>query len=333
MNQPAPGSDAAHPPSTQASAADADASPGRASSRKVIYAAIVANLGIATAKFIVAGVTGSAAMVAEGIHSAVDTGNELLLLLGERRSARKPDRKHPFGYGKSLYFWALIVALSVFSLGGGLSIYHGVAALQDPPPLEDPFWNYVVLGAAAVFEGYSWNVSRKALVAAHGPGMTLWQAVRASKDASVFTVFIEDSAALLGIAIAGAGIALGHHFDNAYADPVASILIGLLLVGAAFMLARETGGLLVGEGIDRAQLASLRALFLREPALESVDSLRTMQLGPEEVLLAASVQFRRGMRIDEVEQAIARIESSIAQSNPVIRHVYFEASGLRSALR
>lgn len=305
----------------------------RQDSRKVIYAAIVANLGIAIAKFIVAGITGSAAMVAEGIHSAVDTGNELLLLLGERRSTRKPDRKHPFGYGKSLYFWALIVALSVFSLGGGLSIYHGVAALQDPPPLEDPLWNYVVLGAAALFEGYSWNVSRKALNAKRGPGMTLWQTVRASKDASVFTVFIEDSAALLGIAIAAVGIALGHYFDNPYADPVASILIGLLLVGAAITLARETGGLLVGEGIEGAQLESLRALFLREPALESVASLRTMQLGPEEVLLAASVQFRRGLQIGEVEQAIARIETAIGAANPVIRHVYFEASGLRSALR
>jgi len=312
---------------------DTATEPARHDSRKVIYAAIVANLGIAIAKFIVAGITGSAAMVAEGIHSAVDTGNEFLLLLGERRSARKPDRKHPFGYGKSLYFWALIVALSVFSLGGGLSIYHGVEALQNPPPLEDPFWNYVVLGAAAVFEGYSWNVSRKTLNAKRVPGMTLWQTVRASKDASVFTVFIEDSAALLGIAIAAAGIALGHYFENPYADPVASILIGLLLVGAAFMLARETGGLLVGEGIDGAQLEALRGLFLREPALESVSSLRTMQLGPEEVLLAASVQFRRGLQIGEVEQAIARIETAIAAANPVIRHVYFEASGLRSALR
>ena len=317
----------------QGGAPGAAPEPSRQDTHKVIYAAIVANLGIAIAKFIVAGITGSAAMVAEGIHSAVDTGNELLLLLGERRSLRRPDRKHPFGYGKSLYFWALIVALSVFSLGGGLSIYHGVAALQDPPPLEDPFWSYVVLGVAAAFEGYSWNVSRRALNAKRGPGMTLWQTVRASKDASVFTVFIEDSAALVGLAIAAAGIALGHYFDNPYADPVASILIGLLLVAAAFMLARETGGLLVGEGIDGAQLESLRALFLREPALESVASLRTMQLGPEEVLLAASVQFRRGLQIGEVDQAIARIETAIAAANPVIRHVYFEASGLRSALR
>ncbi|MGI4717575.1 MAG: cation diffusion facilitator family transporter [Janthinobacterium lividum] len=306
--------------------------PARSDSRKVIYAAIVANLGIAVAKFIVAGITGSAAMVAEGIHSAVDTGNELLLLLGERMSSRPADRKHPFGYGKSVYFWALIVALSVFSLGGGLSIYHGVEALRDPPPLDDPTWNYVVLGVAALFEGYSWNVSRKALNTVRRPGATLWQAVRASKDASVFTVFIEDSAALLGLAIAAIGIVLGHWFGNPYFDPAASILIGLLLVGAAFTLARETGGLLVGESIDREQLAALYALFRREPALDSVASLRTMQMGPEEVLLAASVQFRRGMRIDEVERAIARLEAAIAAEHPVIRYVYFEASALRAAL-
>lgn len=305
----------------------------RRGSQKVIYAAIVANLGIATAKFIVAGVTGSAAMVAEGIHSAVDTGNEFLLLLGERRSSRPADRKHPFGYGKSLYFWALIVALSVFSLGGGLSIYHGLDALENPPPLEDPLWNYVVLGVAALFEGYSWNVSRKALNAVRKPGTTLWQAVRASKDASVFTVFIEDSAALLGLAIAALGIALGHYFDNPYADPVASILIGVLLIGAAIMLARETGALLVGESIDRDQLAALYALFRREPALDSVSSLRTMQMGPEEVLLAASVQFRRGMRIDEVDVAIARLEEKVAAFDPAIGRIYFEAAALRSGMR
>jgi len=319
--------------SLETSSPDAAQEAPRKGSQKVIYAAIAANLAIATAKFIVAGITGSAAMVAEGIHSAVDTGNEFLLLLGEHRSTRAPDRKHPFGYGKSLYFWALIVALSVFSLGGGLSIYHGIDALQNPPPLEDPFWNYIVLGAAAVFEGYSWNVSRLALNEARKPGTTLWQAVRASKDASVFTIFIEDSAALLGIAIAAIGIALGQYLNNPYIDPVASILIGLLLIGAAFMLARETGGLLVGESIDHDQLAALKALFLREPALDSVASLRTMQMGPDDVLLAASVQFRRGMPIDQVEQAIGRIEAAVAAAHPAIRHIYFDASALRAALK
>ncbi len=315
----------------EAAANPAAAKPG--DSKKVIYAAIGANLGIAVAKFIVAGVTGSAAMLAEGIHSAVDTGNELLLLVGERMSVRPPDRRHPFGYGKSMYFWALIVALSVFSLGGGLSIYHGIEALQNPPPLEDPLWNYVVLAVAALFEGYSWNVSRKALQVARQPGASLWQTVRASKDATVFTVFIEDSAALLGIAVAAAGIALGHWLDNPYFDPAASVVIGLLLVGAAVTLARETGALLVGESVNSEQLAQLHALFAQEPALESVGKLRTMQLGPGDVLLTAAVQFRRELRMNEVEQAIARLENAIAAAHPDIRHLYLESAVLRSAMR
>jgi cation diffusion facilitator family transporter len=304
----------------------------KSGSLKVIYAAIVANLGIAVSKFVVAAITGSAAMLAEGIHSAVDTGNEMLLLIGERNSARPADAKHPFGYGKELYFWALIVALSVFSLGGGLSIYHGIEALRRPEQLDDPTWNYVVLGVSALFEGYSWNVSRKALNQVRKPGASLWQAVHASKDASVFTVFIEDSAAMIGLAIAGLGIFLGHLFDNPYFDPAASVLIGLLLVGAAFMLARETGALLVGEGIGKDATRKVREVFEKDPSILSVTGLQSMQLGPDEVLLTAAVQFRRGMRIDEVEDAIERLEKAVAALYPAIRHIYFESGALRSAM-
>jgi cation diffusion facilitator family transporter len=299
---------------------------------KVIYAAIVANLGIAVSKFVVAGITGSAAMLAEGIHSAVDTGNELLLLIGERNSTRAPDAKHPFGYGKELYFWALIVALSVFSLGGGLSIYHGIEALRRPEPLQDAGWNYVVLGISALFEGYSWNLSRIALNKRRKPGASLWQTMRASKDASVFTVFIEDSAALIGLVIAALGIALGHFFDNPYFDPAASVLIGLLLVGAAFTLARETGALLVGESIGPDATRKVREVFERDPAILEVADLQSMQLGPDEVLLTVAVQFKRGMRIDEVEDAIERLEKSVAALYPSIKHIYFESSALRSAM-
>lgn len=304
----------------------------KSGSLKVIYAAIAANLGIAVSKFIVAGITGSAAMLAEGIHSAVDTGNELLLLIGERNSAKPPDAKHPFGYGKELYFWALIVALSVFSLGGGLSIYHGIDALRHPEPLRDPTWNYVVLGVSALFEGYSWNVSRKALNKRRKPGTSLWQTMRASKDASVFTVFIEDSAALIGLAIAALGIVLGQVFDKPYFDPAASVLIGLLLVGAAFTLARETGALLVGESIGADATRKVRGVFEQDPAIESVSALQSMQLGPDEVLLTAAVQFRRGMRIDEVEAAIERLENAVTALYPSIRHIYFESGALRAAM-
>jgi cation diffusion facilitator family transporter len=301
-------------------------------SLKVIYAAIVANLGIAVSKFVVAAITGSAAMLAEGIHSAVDTGNELLLLIGERNSAKPADAKHPFGYGKELYFWALIVALSVFSLGGGLSIYHGIEALRHPEPLRDPMWSYVVLGVSALFEGYSWNVSRMALNKRRKPGASLWQTVHASKDASVFTVFIEDSAALIGLLIAALGIALGQFFDNPYFDPAASVLIGLLLVGAAFTLARETGALLVGESIGTDATRKVREVFEKDPAIQSVTTLQSMQLGPDEVLLTVAVQFRRGMRIDEVEDAIERLELAVAALYPSIKHIYFESGALRAAM-
>lgn len=303
------------------------------SSRKVIHAAVLANLGIAAAKFVVAAITGSAAMLAEGIHSAVDTGNEFLLMIGQHRSAKPPDPKHPFGYGKELYFWSLLVALSVFSLGGGLSIYHGVAALRNPAPLEDPLWNYVVLGISALFEGYSWNVSRKALNKHRKPGTSLWHAMRASKDASVFTVFIEDSAALIGLVLAGAGISLGVLFDSPYFDPAASILIGVLLVGAAFTLARETGNLLVGESMGSEAIKRIRAIFQDDPAILCVDRLMSMQLGPDEVLLTAAVQFKRGMRIDEVEGAIERLQQAVTAVFPAIRHIYFESGALRSAMR
>jgi cation diffusion facilitator family transporter len=301
--------------------------------RKVIYAAVFANLGIAAAKFVVAAITGSAAMLAEGIHSAVDTGNEFLLLIGERNSEKPPDKRHPFGYGKALYFWALLVALSVFSLGGGLSIYHGIHALRHPEPLEDPMWNYIVLAVSACFEGYSWNVSRKELNKRRKPGASLWRTVHNSKDASVFTVFIEDTAALLGLAIAAVGITLGYVFDSPYFDPAASVMIGLLLVGAAFALARETGALLVGEGIGTEATRRVCEILAADPSIQDVGKLLSMQLGPDEVLLTAAVQFNRGMRIDEVEAAIERLEKAVAAAYPAIRHIYFESGALRSAMR
>lgn len=312
---------------TEAPAEDAKG----AATKKVIYAAIVANLGIAVAKFTAALVTGSAAMMAEGIHSAVDTGNELLLLIGEKRSQKEPDAKHPFGYGKSVYFWALIVALSVFSLGGGLSINHGVHGLIKPEPLQDPLWGYLVLAVAFVFEGYSWNVSRKSLNVYRKPGSNLWQAVKASKDAAVFTVFIEDSAALLGVLVAAAGIGMAQWTGEARWDPAASVVIGLLLIGAAFTLARETGALLVGEGMGKEATSKLRDVITADPDIDSVARLASMQLGPDDILLTAAVQFKRGMTIDAVESAIERLERSVNAHNPSIHTIYFESAALRSS--
>jgi cation diffusion facilitator family transporter len=302
-----------------------------AATKKVIYAAVAANLGIALAKFVAAFATGSAAMMAEGIHSAVDTGNELLLLIGEQRSKKEPDAKHPFGYGKSVYFWALVVALSVFSLGGGLSINHGVHGLMKPEPLQDPFWGYLVLAVAFVFEGYSWNVSRNSLNVYRKPGSNLWQTMRASKDAAVFTVFIEDSAALLGVLVAAAGIGMAQWTGEARWDPAASVVIGLLLIGAAATLARETGALLVGEGMGKEATNTLRDLITADAAVDSVARVASMQLGPDDILLTAAVQFKRGMTIDQVEHAIERLERAVNAHNPSIHTVYFESAALRSS--
>lgn len=306
--------------STPDSASPADA----AGSRRVIYAAVVANLAIAISKFIAAAATGSASMLAEGVHSAVDTGNELLLLLGIRRSKRAADPWHPFGYGKVLYFWALVVAVSVFSLGGGVSIYHGIQSLLHPPELESPGWNYAVLFVAAVFEGYSWNVSRLELNKRRQAGESLWATMRRSKDPTVFTVLVEDSAALIGIAVALVGIWLGHLLENPWIDPAASVVIGIVLVSAAMVLARETGSLLVGESIDRKQIDLLKKIFANDPAIDHVERLLTMQLGPEQALLTASVRFKRDLGIDEVEQAIDRLKREVNQQCATIRHVFFE---------
>ncbi len=301
-------------------------------SLRVIYAAVGANLAIAASKFIAAAATGSASMLAEGVHSAVDTGNELLLLLGIRRSSQAADAQHPFGYGKVLYFWALIVAVSVFSLGGGVSIYHGILSLLDPPALQNPGWNYAVLLVAALFEGYSWNLSRLELNKRRRASESLWAAMRRSNDPAVFTVLIEDSAALIGIAVALLGIWLGHLLENPYIDPAASVVIGIVLVCAAMVLARETGSLLVGESIDRNQIALLKKIFADDPSIDRVDRLLTMQLGPEKTLLTASVRFKRDMRIDEVEHAIERLERAINSQCPTILHVFFESSSFKSAL-
>jgi cation diffusion facilitator family transporter len=297
--------------------------------RLVIYAAVAANLAIAVSKFAAAAVTGSAAMVAEGFHSLVDTGNELLLLHGLKRSARVPDQWHPFGYGKATYFWALIVALSVFALGGGLSIYHGISSFNQQHALKDPTWNYVVLALAAVFEGYSWRVKQRAITQHGRAGESLWKTVQRSNDAVIFTVFVEDSAALVGIAVAAAGIWLSHALDYQYFDPIASMLIGGVLIGAAIVLARKTGSLLVGESIDRDQVAHLREIISAQPSVANVGRLLTMQLGANSVLFTAAIQFRDHLTLGEVEHAIATIESKIQACYPEIQHFFLDASSLR----
>jgi len=303
------------------------------SSHRVIYVAIVANAAIAVSKFIAALFTRSSAMLAEAVHSSVDTGNELLLLFGMKRSARPPDKLHPFGHGKSLYFYSLLVAVYIFGIGGGLALYEGISRLRHPELATHLFWNYIVLAIAAVFEFYSWLVSYRVLNSRRVGGESLWRQILASKDPTVFTVFLEDSAALVGITIAFLGIFLGQVFHSPYFDPAASILIGLILAGVAILLGRESGALLVGEGAPDIQVDAIRRMFETDPAVERVGDLLTMQLGPDEVLLNADIQFRPGLSVQQLESTIDRLESRVRQAQPTIRRVFLEAESLRGATR
>lgn len=300
-----------------------------AESKKAIYAAIAGNAAIAITKFTAAAFTGSSAMLSEGIHSLVDTGNGGLLLLGIRKSKKPADATHPFGYGKELYFWTLIVAMLIFGAGGGVSIYEGILHLLHPSPLEDPFWNYVVLGIAIVFEGIVFTIAFKQFQALKGEQST-WQAIRTSKDPTTFTVLFEDSAAMLGLIAAAVGIFLAHQFDNPYFDGAASIVIGLILATVAFFIGYESKGLLVGEGADPETLQSIKALAEADPAIKAVDRPLTMHFGPHVVLLNMDVQFSDGSSGTERESAVERLEKAIRDKHEAIKHIFIEARSFTS---
>jgi cation diffusion facilitator family transporter len=295
-----------------------------ASSKTVIVAAVGANLAIAATKFVAAAFSGSSAMLSEGIHSLVDTGDGLLLLLGMRLSRRPPDLNHPFGHGKELYFWTLIVAIVIFAVGGGMSIYEGMTHLRHPTPLENPLWNSVVLGLAIVFEGYSWGVAIRAFRTAQR-GQNAWQAIRTSKDPTTFTVLLEDSAALLGLLVALVGVYVGHQLQNPYLDGLASLIIGLILAAVAVLLASESKGLLVGESADARAVASIQTLAAADPAVERVAPPLTMHLGPHEILLNLEVTFRQALSAAEIVAAVDRLEAAIRSHHPDVKRIFIEA--------
>lgn len=297
------------------------------SSKKIIFAAMGANLAITITKFIAAAITGSSAMISEGIHSVVDTTDQLLLLLGLRMSKKPADDSHPFGYGQELYFWTLIVAILIFSIGGGMSIYEGITHLTNPTPLEDPMWNYIVLGVAVLFEGSSWTVALKEFLPTKGD-QSFWQAIRNSKDPTVFTVLFEDSAAILGLIVAFLGVLLGHLFNNVYFDGCASIIIGIILTIVAVLLARESKGLLVGESANPQTVANIRSLSKTEANVEEVIRVLTMQLAPQEVLLNLEIQFSKNLTGEDIASTVDRLETKIRQKHPEIKYIFIEAKSL-----
>jgi cation diffusion facilitator family transporter len=296
-----------------------------AESRIAIYGAIGANIAIAVTKFVVAGITGSSAMLSEGIHSSVDTFNGVLLLVGLRLSKRPASVEHPFGHGKELYFWSLIVAVLIFGLGGGVSFYEGIEHIRHPEPLRDPTWNYVVLAAAAVFEGTSFLIALRQFRAQAG-GTPFWQALDRSKDPTTYTVLAEDSAALAGLAVAALGIYLGHRFDMPVFDGAASMVIGLLLAGVALLLIAQSRGLLIGEGVRPETARAIRELAMAQPRVEEVGRVLSMYIGPDQVLAIVDVNFKDDTDTGEAAAAIAEIERQVRARFPMIKRLFIEAS-------
>ena len=300
----------------------------RHSSRIVVLAALAGNGLIAVTKFIAAAITGSSAMFSEAIHSVVDTGNQGLLLYGMKRSTKPADARHPFGYSMELYFWTFVVAILVFALGAGFSIYEGASKISDPQPIQKPIVNYVVLGIAMVFEGAAWTVAFREFRKTKG-ALGYFKAVQRSKDPTVFTVLFEDSAAMLGLMAAFIGISLAQITGNPIFDAIASIMIGVILACTAAVLAYESKGLLIGEAARPAIIGGIRKIVNNHEGIISINELLTMHFGPEDILLNLSLDFVDGISASEVESLISEMEADIKSAHPEITRVFIEAQSWR----
>ena len=290
-------------------------------SNLVIFAALAANLGIAVAKFIAAAISGSSSMLTEGVHSVVDSLNQVLLLYGQKRADRPPDAVHPFGYARELYFWAFVVAILIFAVGAGVSIYEGYRHILDPEPLQSPVINYVVLAIAFAMEGTSWFIAMRAFARAKGD-LGWWQAIRVSKDPSGFIILFEDSAALVGLVVAGIGVFLSHALRDPRIDGAASIVIGVVLGLVAVILARESKGLLIGERADPQIIARVRAIVEASPCVDAVNHVRTIHTGPASIFVAISADFRDSVTMGEGEQLIEELENRLREAEPMLSSIY-----------
>ena len=292
-------------------------------SRKVIYAALAGNLLVALTKFVAAWWTGSSAMLSEGVHSVVDTSNQILLLYGIRRSTKPRDDDHPLGYGRELYFWSFIVAVLIFSLGAGVAFFEGVSHIRAPVPITDPIVNYVVLGISFVFEGTTLIIALKEFNKTRG-SLGYIGAVEASKDPPSFLVLFEDSAALIGIVIAFSGTAAAQVFAMPVLDGVASLGISLVLAATATFLARESKSLLIGEGARARTMRSIRQIAAEQPGVERVNDLITVHLAPQQVVAALSLEFKDELTTPQIEQAVVAIEGRICSQNPEVYTIFIK---------
>ena len=294
------------------------------SSKKVVFAALAGNSLIAAIKFSAAAFTGSSAMLSEAVHSVVDTGNQGLILYGMKRAGRPADAAHPFGYGMELYFWTFVVAILIFAVGAGVSVYEGIEKILHPQAVTDAYVNYIVLGLALVFELIVWWIAVAEFRKVKGD-LSTFEAVRRSKDPALFTVLFEDTAAVLGLAIAFIGIFLGQVLEMPVLDGVASVAIGAILAMTAAFLAYECKGLLIGEAARKPVVDGIRAIVAETPGILAVNELLTMHLGPADILLNISIDFTDDLDAMQVEDAISGLESRIKQAFPEVTRVFIEA--------
>ena len=293
----------------------------KSSTNVAVWAALAGNLLVAASKFAAAAQSGSAAMLSEAVHSLVDTVNELLLLYGIARSVRPADRVHPLGYGRELYFWSFVVALLIFALGAGVSLYEGVDRLLHPAPIEHPAVIFVVLAVSLAFEGASWLVGMRAFRTAKR-SLGWWEAFRRSKDPPTFIVVFEDSAAILGIAAAGAGTAAALLTRDSRWDGVASVVISVILAGVAGLLARESKELLIGERADAALSDAIMRTASAIPGVCRANSIVTMQLAPNNVVATLSLDFFDNLRAPDIERAVVELEARVRSAHPEVKALF-----------
>ena len=298
-----------------------------ATTHKSIYSALAANLLISITKFIAGAFSNSAAMISEGIHSLVDTVNQILLLYGLKQSQKPADSLRPFGYGKELYFYSFIVSILIFGLGGGISIYQGVTHVLHPEPLEDPTWNYVVLALSIVFEGTSLIIAAREFNKSR-EGLSWWDAIVRSKDPSNFLVLFEDGAAVAGLLLVMICIFLGHQYDLPALDGVGSILVGLILVFVSVILARESRSLLMGEGIMPENQKKIIAIAEHDPAVLKVQHLLSTYQSPEVIVLMLIITFKDHLETAEINDAIERIRQAIKEQYKLVRFVIIQPESL-----
>ncbi len=294
--------------------------------KKIIFAAFGANLAIMISKFIAVSFTGSTAMFAEALHSLADTGNQLLLLVGLKRGEKPADPGHPFGYGKEQYFWAFVVAITMFVVGAVVSIWQGVDKIIHPHELSSIGWGVGVCIAGIAFEGVSFLFAvREVRRQLHG--RTIWQYVHVTKEPVTITVFLEDSAALIGLVIALLGLLGARYLGIPELDGVASVAIGFLLAGVAAVLSTETKSLLVGESVLSEDREKIIAVLRGTPHVERVLDLKTMHLGPRRVLLAARLHLADGLDTDRIERLLDEAETAVKKAMPIVTHCYLEVEG------